>query len=45
MDANPADVRDARGRDVDIGVNVYAEFLEVSRAVRVARGIEPYRPM
>jgi galactonate dehydratase len=38
-------VRDAIGPDVDIGVDIHAKFFEVSRAIRVAREIEPYRPM
>ena len=38
-------VRGAVGEDVDIGVDVHAKFFEVSRALRVAREIEPYRPM
>lgn len=38
-------VREALGPDVDIGVDVHAKFLEVSRAIRVARAIEPFHPM
>lgn len=38
-------VREAVGPDVDIGVDVHAKFFEVNRAIRVAREIEPYRPM
>jgi len=38
-------VREALGPDVDIGVDVHAKFFEVSRAIRVAREIEPYHPM
>jgi galactonate dehydratase len=38
-------VRDALGPDVDIGVDIHAKFFEVSRAVRLAREIEPYNPM
>jgi galactonate dehydratase len=40
-----AAVREAVGPDVDIGVDVHAKFFEVSRALRVARAIEPYHPM
>jgi galactonate dehydratase len=40
-----AAVREALGPDVDIGVDVHAKFFEVSRALRVARAIEPYNPM
>src|SRR5262245_8669761 len=40
-----AAVREALGPDVDIGVDIHAKFFEVSRAVRVARAIEPYNPM
>ena len=38
-------VREALGPDVDIGVDIHAKFFEISRALRVAREIEPYRPM
>src|SRR5262245_26251057 len=38
-------VREALGADVDIGVDIHAKFLEVSRAIRMARAIEPYQPM
>ncbi len=38
-------VRDALGPDVDIGVDIHAKFFEVSRAIRMAREIEPYNPM
>jgi len=38
-------VREAVGPDVDIGVDVHAKFLEVSRAARLARELEPYNPM
>lgn len=38
-------IRDAVGPDVDIGVDVHAQFFEVSRAIRMARAIEPYNPM
>jgi galactonate dehydratase len=38
-------VRDALGPDVDIGVDIHAKFLEISRAARLAREIEPYNPM
>ncbi len=38
-------VREAVGPDVDIGVDIHAKFFEVQRAIRVAREIEPYRPM
>lgn len=40
-----AAVRKALGPDVDIGVDVHAKFFEMSRAVRLARAIEPYQPM
>src|SRR5439155_11704063 len=40
-----AAVRAAVGPDVDIGVDVHAKFFEVSRALRLARAIEPYDPM
>jgi galactonate dehydratase len=38
-------VRAAVGPDVDICVDVHARFFEVTRAIRVAQAIEPYRPM
>jgi galactonate dehydratase len=38
-------VREAVGPDVDIGVDVHAKFVEVERAIRLARAIEPYNPM
>ncbi len=38
-------VREALGPDVDIGVDIHAKFLEVHRAVELARAIEPYNPM
>ena len=38
-------VRDALGPDVDIGVDIHAKFFEVSRAMRMAKEIEPYHPM
>ncbi|MCI0421626.1 MAG: galactonate dehydratase [Acidobacteria bacterium] len=37
-------VREALGPDVDIGVDIHAKFFEVSRAIRLAREIEPHRP-
>jgi galactonate dehydratase len=40
-----AAVREALGPDVDIGVDIHAKFFEVSRAIRMARAIEPYHPM
>ncbi|MFN3326269.1 MAG: galactonate dehydratase [Bryobacteraceae bacterium] len=38
-------VRQAVGPDVDIGVDIHAKFFEISRAIRVAKEIEPYNPM
>src|SRR5713226_2781951 len=38
-------VRAAVGPDVDICVDAHARFFEVTRAIRVAQAIEPYRPM
>jgi galactonate dehydratase len=38
-------VREALGPDVDIGVDIHARFFEPSRALRLARAIEPYHPM
>ena len=43
--ARVAAVREAVGPDVDIGVDVHTKFVEVQRAVRLARAIEPYNPM
>jgi galactonate dehydratase len=40
-----AAVREILGPDVDIGVDIHAKFFEVSRAIRLARAIEPYHPM
>lgn len=40
-----AAVREGLGPDVDIGVDIHAKFFEVSRALRMARAIEPYNPM
>ncbi len=37
-------VRDALGSDADIAVDIHAMFFELSRAIRVARAIEPYQP-
>jgi galactonate dehydratase len=37
-------VRDALGPDADIAVDIHAMFFELSRAIRVARAIEPYQP-
>lgn len=37
-------VREAVGPDVDIAVDIHAQFFEPSRALRVARAIEPYQP-
>jgi galactonate dehydratase len=37
-------VREALGPDVDIAVDIHAQFFEPSRALRVARAIEPYQP-
>lgn len=37
-------VREALGPDVDIGVDAHAKLFEVSRAIRMAREIEPYSP-
>ena len=37
-------VRDALGSDADIAVDIHATFFELSRAIRVARAIEPYQP-
>src|SRR5690349_12681990 len=38
-------VREAVGPDIDIGIDVHAKFVEVERAVRLAKAIEPYNPM
>ncbi len=38
-------VREAVGPDIDIGVDVHTKFVEVERAVRLAKEIEPYHPM
>jgi galactonate dehydratase len=38
-------VREAVGPDVDIGVDVHTNFVEVERAIRLAKAIEPYHPM
>jgi len=38
-------VREALGPDIDIGVDIHAKFFEVTRAIRMAREIEPYNPM
>lgn len=38
-------VREAIGPDVDIGVDIHAKFFEVTRAIRMAKEIEPYNPM
>lgn len=40
-----AAVREALGPDIDVGVDVHAKFIEVSRAIRLARAIEAYDPM
>jgi galactonate dehydratase len=37
-------VREAVGPDVDIGVDNHARFYEVSRAIRMAKAVEPYDP-
>lgn len=37
-------VRQALGSDADIAVDIHAQFFEISRAIRVARAIEPYQP-
>jgi galactonate dehydratase len=39
-----AAVRKAVGPDVDIGVDIHTKFFEVHRAIRLAKGIEPYNP-
>lgn len=38
-------VREMLGPDVDIGCDIHARFFEVSRAIRLAKAIEPYNPM
>jgi galactonate dehydratase len=38
-------VREALGPDVDIAVDIHAKFVEVSRAIRLAKEIEPYQPL
>jgi galactonate dehydratase len=38
-------VRQALGPDVDIAVDIHAKFFEVSRAIRLAREIEPHQPL
>ena len=38
-------VREALSPDTDIGVDIHAKFFEVTRAIRMAREIEPYHPM
>ncbi len=38
-------VREILGPDTDIAVDIHAQFFELSRAVRVARAIEPYLPL
>ncbi len=38
-------VRQAVGPDVDIGVDIHAKFFEISRAIRMAKEIEPFQPM
>lgn len=38
-------MRETLGPDVDIGCDIHARFFEVSRAIRLARAIEPYNPM
>jgi galactonate dehydratase len=43
--ARVAAVRNAVGPDVDIGVDIHTKFVEVQRAVRLAKAIEPYNPM
>jgi galactonate dehydratase len=37
-------LREAMGPDFDIAVDIHAQFFEPSRAVRVAKAIEPYQP-
>lgn len=43
--ARVAAVRQAVGPDIDIGVDVHTKFVEVQRAARLAKAIEPYNPM
>jgi galactonate dehydratase len=38
-------VREILGPDTDIAVDIHAQFFELSRAVRVARAIEPFLPL
>jgi len=38
-------VREAVGPDIDIGVDIHTKFVEVERAIRLARAIEPFNPM
>jgi galactonate dehydratase len=38
-------VRRALGPDVDIAVDIHAKFFEPSRALRLARAIEPHHPL
>jgi galactonate dehydratase len=38
-------VREAMGPDFDIAVDIHAQFFEPSRALRVAKAIEPYHPL
>lgn len=38
-------VREAVGPDVDIGVDVHTKFVEVERAIQLAKAIEPFHPM
>jgi galactonate dehydratase len=38
-------IRDLMGPDFDIAVDIHAQFFEPSRAVRVARAIEPFAPL
>jgi galactonate dehydratase len=37
-------VREAIGPDRDVAVDIHAQFFEPSRAIRVAKAIEPYQP-
>jgi galactonate dehydratase len=37
-------LREALGPDVDIGVDAHAKLFEVTRAIQMARAIEPYQP-
>ncbi|MBM3813132.1 MAG: galactonate dehydratase [Acidimicrobiia bacterium] len=38
-------VREAVGPDIDIGVDIHTKFVEVERAIRLARLLEPYNIM